>query len=162
MQALIDRPMLIQNQAMIDPTKNKREDANAILAKKIARAIEDSGKAAKEIAAACGVRAQAVTTWKKYGRISKDTLKTFADFVGLPLAHFYPSGEPSSQAGPLLSLVDVPRNRDSVSGSEMLRLQYLYLQSDDDGRRSIMDAAGLAASSAGAVIDDGSAADEKS
>jgi hypothetical protein len=71
---LIDVCFDHHNKAMIDKTKT----ANAVLAQRIAQAIESSGKTAKAIAEEVQVKPQAVNGWKTTGRIGKDTLVRFA------------------------------------------------------------------------------------
>jgi transcriptional regulator with XRE-family HTH domain len=131
---------LIHNKAMIDKTSDKQKRNNMALAKKIASAIDASPMSAAKIAKKCGVTPQAISGWKSTGRIAKDMLAVFADVVEIPLNHFMP---PAKSKDGRLRLVDVPANRDLLSGREVINLVALYWQSTDDGRRRIMDIATL-------------------
>jgi phage repressor protein C with HTH and peptisase S24 domain len=86
-QALIDAPLPVDNQSMIDtekPSSAKR------LGKRIDEEIKKSKKTAAAIAKECGVTPQAITGWKKYGRISKDMLQVLANVLEIPMSEFFP------------------------------------------------------------------------
>lgn len=142
MQALIDSSSVVQNQAMIYKTDDKQKGNNVALAQKIAEAIKASGMKAREVAEKCEVTPQAVNGWKTTGRISKEMLSVFADVVGFPLEHFIPSTSPP-RADNHLKIVHLPKNRDMVSGESVLRLIALFMQSTDEGRKSLLEFAEL-------------------
>lgn len=115
---------------------------NTALAKKIADAIEASGMKAREVADRCEVTPQAVNGWKTTGRIKKEMLSVLAGVLGVPLEYFIPPTV-RSEAERHLKVVHLPKSRDTVSGESVMRLIALYVQSTDDGRKSLLEFAEL-------------------
>jgi len=136
-QALIDQVFIADNQAMVDKTT----PANEELARKIAAAINAVKKDIKaaEIAAACGVKPQAVTGWKKTGRIGKETLSKLADFLGLPLSHFIGTGgEPKPERKPL-KMIDEVEDAPTPMGRQRYLPVVGVVQAGPDGLLTIDD-----------------------
>lgn len=118
---------------MVD-TRNK---SNLELAEKISAAIANSSLSSKEIALRCGVQPQAVTGWKKTGRISKETLSVFASVVKVPLEHFMPSANGGEYH---LKVVETAATGDV---RDLVELVNIFGNANGDVRRRILDLARL-------------------
>jgi transcriptional regulator with XRE-family HTH domain len=62
------------------------------MAKRLRIAIKDAGITGSELARACGVKPQAVSGWKKNGRIAKGHLETVARMTKKSLEYFLGNG----------------------------------------------------------------------
>ena len=58
------------------------------LGNRLRKAMEDAQKTGADLAAHCGVTPQAVSSWRKTGRIGKRHLKRVAEYLGKSLEYF--------------------------------------------------------------------------
>jgi len=63
-------------------TTSQGTDEQQVLAENFAAAMQDAGVAPKTIAEACGITEQAVSNWKRTGKISRKYLPTIAGHTG--------------------------------------------------------------------------------
>jgi transcriptional regulator with XRE-family HTH domain len=84
---LIDCNPIADNRGMAKKYTGEQE-GNQALALLIVRAIKGSGLMGKQIAEMCGVKPQAVSSWKTTGRIDKQNLEKLARLTGKPLEYF--------------------------------------------------------------------------
>lgn len=129
---------------MIDTKVGMNQEDNLALAKKIADAIKASHLSAKEIAEQCEVKPQAVSGWKKTGRIKKATLVRFAEVVDVPLSQFISSSD-GVREGLNLKVVRQASQEDAVGPAEIIELISAYAQATKKDRDAVMNLAKTAA-----------------
>lgn len=133
---------------MIDMKKDMQQADNLILAKKIADAIKGSPLTAKDVADKCGVTPQAVSGWKKTGRIAKGMLGRFAEVVEVPLSHFIVASDVIRDSPVSLTLVSQLLQDDIVGPDEIIELISGYSQAAKKDRDTIMNLVKTAAARA--------------
>lgn len=91
----------LQTQAVLDDDQKQRDEAaQKLLAKSFAMALEASGVSPRAIADRCGVSEQAVSNWKRTGKIRSHFLPVISDMTGRSIRWLLTGEEDKSTAPP--------------------------------------------------------------
>lgn len=107
------------------------------MAKRLRIAIKDAGITGSALARACGVKPQAVSGWKKNGRIAKGHLETVARMTKKSLEYFLGNGRGGKNTpNANFPVHESLRNVHDVEG--FLTVLAAWQETDNTGRQNIL------------------------